>query len=146
MIGVGCFAHGEHVVPVPIENHHVHPLPRGGNPAAPGILLCANAHGLVHALLDDIERVAITSPYATVHEVVRLLADNVWAGYPGRIRIIAYRGWQAYGLSFLNRRLVGQHRLWDSAGRSRTPGMPAYGETGRALALPRRLRRQITAL
>lgn len=146
MIGVDCFAHGTHHGLVPIETHHLHPASRGGDPSAAGVSLCANAHGLVHALMDEIEAAAVVSPYATLHEVVRDLPHEQWARFPGKIRLIAYRGWQTYGLAFLGRRFVRQHRHWDSAGRPRTPGMPAYGETARALALPRHLRRSIATL
>jgi len=146
MIGIDCLAHGRHSAPVPIEEHHLRPLARGGDPAEPTIALCANAHGLVHALLDEIEGIAVVSPYATLHEVVRTLPDSVWASFPGKVRLIAYRGWQAYGLAFLGRRLRGQHRHWTTDGQPKTDGLPAYGEATRTLALARRLRRHIATL
>lgn len=146
MLGVDCFVHGLHSAAVPIDEHHVRPIARGGERAAPTVPLCANAHGLVHALLDEIEAMAVASPYATVHEVVRTLPDPVWAGFPGRVRLVAYRGWQLYGLAFLGRRFTKHHRLWDSAGRPRTPDTPAYGQTAAVFALPRRSRMRLRRL
>ena len=146
MIGVDCFIHGLHAGLVPIEAHHIHPVPRGGDPGAAVIPLCANSHGLVHALLDEIEMTAISSPYATLHEIVRTLPGKPAHRSAGRVRIVAYRGWQAYGLGFIGHRYDRQHRLWDSLGRARQANMPAYGQTARALALSRRQRRDIAAL
>lgn len=51
-MGVDCQAHHHHSS-VPIERHHVWPLGDGGpNIKANIVPLCANAHGLVHYLID----------------------------------------------------------------------------------------------
>lgn len=146
MIGVDCFVHGQHSAPVPIEAHRIRPPSRGGDPYGAAVPLCANAHGLVHALLDEIEAVARSAPHATLQQAVKLVDDHVWAGYPGRVRLIAYRSWQSYGEAFLGRRFHRQHDLWDTAGRPREDSVPAYNQLARLRNMPRRLRWEISRL
>jgi hypothetical protein len=143
--GRACLAHPDHLVPVPIEIHHVRPVARGGQDSIT-VTLCANAHGAVHALLDEIEARAVTSPYATVHEVIRALPREVWAGFEGRIRYIAYKGWQQYGLGFLNGRYAAHHRLWNTAGEARAHDVPEFRDIRHAARWSRRWRRELERL
>jgi hypothetical protein len=146
MVGVDCYVHGEHSAMVPIETHRIRPPSRGGDPFGAAVPLCANAHGLVHALLDEIEAVAVTTPHGTVHQVVRMVDDNIWASFPGRVRLIAYRSWQSYGAAFIGNSFHRQHDLWDTAGRPREANVPAYGQLSRMRNTPRRLRWEISRL
>ncbi len=144
-VGRFCLAHAEHPGPVPIEVHHVRPVARGGQ-GTRTVQLCANAHGLVHALLDEIETCAVASPYATVHEVIRALPRAMWAGYDGRIRVIAYRGWQGYGLGFLGHRYDTHHRLWRTDGTPKVPDVPHFTDVAHAARWSRRWRRELERL
>jgi hypothetical protein len=72
--------HPDHDDKVPIEPHHVRPRPRGGGDSQM-LTLCANAHGRVHHLLDEIESYAEACPYATPSEVIRQLPPHVWTGF-----------------------------------------------------------------
>jgi hypothetical protein len=139
MIGRVCLAHRQHSDPVPIVFHHVRPVSRGGEGTLT-VQLCANAHGLVHSLLDDIEAVAVTAPYATVDEVIRLVPRPIWASYPGPVRVIAYKGWREYGLGFLGGRYVQQYRLWDTRGAARNANTPAYSDVRHAARWSRKWR------
>jgi hypothetical protein len=144
-LGRVCLAHPDHADAAPIVFHHVRPVSRGGA-GTMTVQLCANAHGLVHALLDDIEAVALTSPYATVDEVIRLIPRGTWAFYPGAVRVIAYKGWQSYGLGFLGGRYQRQHQLWDTTGAARNANTPAYADVRHAARWSRRWRREIERL
>lgn len=79
-LGRACMVHPEHEQEVPIEGHHVRPLARGGGDSQV-VSLCANAHGRVHVLLDEIESTAVASPFATVDEVIRSLPNDLWPGF-----------------------------------------------------------------
>lgn len=126
-LGRVCLAHPDHHPAVPIDLHHVHPRARGGRDGQ-AVQLCANAHGQVHALLDDIEAHAVSSPFATTREVVDRLPRNVWADYSGPVRLIAYKGWLAYGLGFLNGMYAEQFRHWTSAGVPKSAGVPHFAD------------------
>lgn len=145
MLGRVCLAHADHPVPVPIEHHHVRPVCRGGQ-GTRTIQLCANAHGAVHDLLNEIEELAYRSPFAVVDEIVRNLPRSVWAGYEGPVRVIAYKGWRAYGNAFLTGVYTAEFRLWDSAGQAKRAGVPAYSETLHAARWSRRWRRHLERL
>lgn len=140
-----CLAHTEHPCPVPIQIHHVRPVARGGV-GTTTVQLCANSHGLVHALLDAIEELAAVSPYATTLEVIRGLPEKVWAGYPGPVRLIAYRGWQVYGTGFLGGRYSTHYRLWRTDGTPREPGTPVFSDIAHAARWSRRWRRELERL
>lgn len=140
-----CLAHPSHPCQVPIEVHHVRPVARGGMGTAT-VQLCANAHGTVHHLLDAIEDQALVSPYATVLEVIRNLPRDVWASYPGAERVIAYRGWQAYGLGFLGNRYATHYRLWLTDGHPRIPDVPVFTDIAHAARWSRRWRRELERL
>lgn len=143
MLGVVCLAHhGEHARLVPIEMHHVRPVARGGQGSLT-VPLCANAHGEVHDLLDEIEARALTSPFALVDEVIRNIPREVRAVYSPRVRVIAYRGWQTYGLGFLGGRYANDHRHWRTDGTAKAEGVPAFNETMHAARWSRRWRRNL---
>jgi hypothetical protein len=144
-MGRVCLAHAEHATPVPIEHHHVRPVSRGGQ-GTRTVQLCANAHGAVHDLLDVIEAIAYRSPFALVNEIIREIPRDVWAGYEGPVRVIAYKGWQSYGLGFLGNLYATEYRLWDSSGKAKREGVPAYSETLHAARWSRRWRRTLERL
>lgn len=152
-VGRNCLAHGEHLRPVPIDMHSVRPVARGGRGTAT-VPLCANAHGLVHALLDEIERRAVASPYATVHEVIRSLPRSLWAGFDGRVRLIAYAGWAGhrergltgYGSGFLSGRYATHFRLWWSDGSPKLPDVPVFADVAHAARWSSRWRRELERL
>lgn len=145
MLGRDCLVHTEHDQPVPIQPHHVRPLARGGGDSQM-VPLCANAHGRVHVLLDQIEATAEASPYATVGEVLRTLPDDVWQVFPATERAIAYHGWQAYGLGFLNGRYAAAYRLWRTDGSPRQPNTPMFADLGHAARWSKRWRKELDAL
>jgi hypothetical protein len=140
-----CLAHPEHSATVPIQLHRVRPLARGGW-ASKSVQLCANAHGTVHALLDEIEDLAVTTPYASVHEVVRALPRQTWADFPPAARLIAYHGWKSYGIGFLNGRYAAHHRYWRTDGTAKTPGVPMFADTMHAARWSRRWSRELERL
>jgi hypothetical protein len=142
ILGRVCLAHPEHHPAVPIEQHHVQPRARGGIGTAT-VQLCANAHGQVHALLDDIEAVAVSSPYALMREVVDNLPRSVWAAYPGPVRVIAYKGWLTYGAGFIDGLHAERYRLWTTAGRPRAADVPAYHELEHAARWSKRWRKEL---
>ena len=137
--------HPDHEQDVPIEPHHVRPLARGGGESQV-VSLCANAHGRVHVLLDEIEATAMSSPYATVSEVIRTMPDDLWPGYDATERLIAFHGWEAYGLSFLNGRYATLYKLWRTDGTPKEPGTPLFVDLGHAARWSRRWRRELDAL
>jgi hypothetical protein len=140
-----CLAHPRHTAEVPMELHHVRPIARGGL-GTPTVQLCANAHGAVHDLLDLIESHALTTPYATVREVIRAMPPADWARYSGPVRVIAYRGWQEYGLGFLGGRYGLHHRLWDSRGIPRSALVPRFEDIAHAARWSRRWRKELERL
>lgn len=144
-LGRVCLAHAEHLQRVPIEYHHVRPVARGGQGSAT-VQLCPNAHAAVHDLLDAIEDVAVASPYATVDEVIRSLPCGTWASYEGAVRVIAYRGWQTYGLGFLGERYRLHYRLWTTRGVPRMADVPAFTDVAHAARWSRRWRRTLERL
>ncbi len=70
MLGRECLVHAEHDEPVPIEQHHVRPLARGGGDSQQ-VGVCANAHGRIHHLLDDLESFALDGMFATAYRLWR---------------------------------------------------------------------------
>lgn len=144
MIGRLCLVHPDHLERVPIITHHIRPASRGGRTSRT-VRLCANAHGLVHDLLDVIEDAAADSPYGVVAEIVRHLPPERWAQYPGAVRVVAYAGWKTYGLGFMQGTYAREYALWDSAGRPRTEGIPTYADVRQAARWSRRWRRELGA-
>jgi hypothetical protein len=118
------------------------PLPRGGRGSAT-VQLCANAHGQVHDLMDRIEALAYSSPYATMREIVNRLPRDVWAAYPGAVRVIAYKGWLLYGIGFIGGIYDERYRLWDTAGEPKMVGVPVYCDLLHAARWSRRWRREL---
>lgn len=141
-LGRVCLAHPDHHPAVPIEQHHVRPVARGGVGSAT-VQLCANAHGLVHALLDEVEAAAVSSPFALAREVVNRLPRGVWALYPGAVRVIAYKGWLTYGAAFIDGLHAERYRLWTTAGAPKAAGVPAYNELEHAARWSRRWRKEL---
>jgi hypothetical protein len=135
--------HPQHDEPVPIATHYVRPRPRGGG-AEPTVTLCANAHGRVHALLDEIEAYAMTSPYRTTNEVLRSLP--VWDAYDVTERAIAYHGWMAYGLSFINGRYAAAYAHWRTDGTPKVPDVPHFNDLYHAARWSKRWRKELDAL
>lgn len=144
MTGLGrlCLAHQDHAPPVPIEVHHVRPVTRGGR-GSPTVQLCANAHGQVHDLLDRLEALAVRSPYTTTREIVERLPRDLWAAYPGAVRVIAYKGWLTYGVGFLGGLYDDRYRLWATDGAPRMAGVPVYADVMHAARWSRRWRREL---
>jgi hypothetical protein len=144
-LGRACMVHPEHEQDVPIEGHHVRPLARGGGDAQV-ISLCANAHGRVHVLLDEIEAVATATPFGTVSEVLRTIPNDLWPGFDVTERMIAFHGWESYGLSFLNGRYLTAHRLWRTDGSPKEPDVPLFADLGHAARWSKKWRRELDAL
>jgi hypothetical protein len=142
MLGRECLVHTAHEQPVPIQPHHVRPMSRGGS-SAQAVGLCANAHGRIHHLLDEIEAYALASPYATVDEVLRAALADLWRGSELTERAIAGRGWQSYGLGFLNGRYAGAYRMWRTDGAAKEPDVPHFTDLLHAARWSRRWRREL---
>jgi hypothetical protein len=142
MLGRECLVHTHHDDPVPIEPHHVRPLPRGGGESQV-IDLCANAHGRVHALLDDIESYAAACPYATTAEVLGRLPAHVIVGYDRTEKMIAARGWESYGLAFLNGRYKSAFRWWTTNGTAKEAEVPHFSDLFHASRWSRKWRREL---
>lgn len=145
MLGRECLVHTEHDEPVPIVQHHVRPLTRGGGESQ-SVGVCANSHGRIHCLLDDLESFAAASPYATVDEVARSVPDRTWETYTATERVIALRGWNAYGLGFLNGMYTTAFQLWRTDGTPKQDGVPLFADLGHAARWSRRWRKELDAL
>jgi hypothetical protein len=145
MLGRTCLVHTEHPDHVPIEAHHIRPVPRGGE-TSQVLNICANAHGRVHALLEEIEATAVASPYATVGEVLRSIPNDLWPGFDVTERMIAFHGWEAYGLGFLNGRYDNAYRLWRTDGTPKQSDVPLFADLGHAARWSRRWRKELGAL
>lgn len=142
ILGRECLVHPDHDDKVPIESHHVRPCPRGGGDSQT-LTLCANAHGRIHHLLDDIEGYAAACPYATADEVIARLPAHVWTGFTETEQMIAFRGWQAYGLGFLNGRYLNAFRWWSTDGRAKQDDVPHFGELFHASRWSRKWRKEL---
>jgi hypothetical protein len=143
--GRACLAHPGHDPAVPIHWHRIRPLARGGW-RSHGVRLCANSHGIVHDLLDLIEDTAATARFASVHEVIRSLPEHTWASFPGAERVIAYAGWKAYGLGFLNGRYRAHYRFWRTDGTPKEPDVPVFDDLVHAARWSKRWRREMERL
>lgn len=119
-------------------------MSRGGV-GSPTVQLCANAHGLVHDLLDQIEAQALASPYATVDEVIRTMPREVWARYSGAVRVIAYKGWKLYGLSFIGGMYDAQRAHWSTSGQAKRANTPSYDDVRHAARWSRKWARELGA-
>jgi hypothetical protein len=142
MLGRECLVHRAHDNPVPIEAHHVRPLPRGGGESQV-ISLCANAHGRVHMLLDGIETYAVACPYATSAEVLARLPAHVTSGYDSTEKMIAARGWETYGMAFLNGRYSAAFRWWATNGSAKVDNVPHFSDLFHASRWSRKWRREL---
>lgn len=142
LVGRVCLAHRTHADAVPIEIHHVRPVTRGGI-GSPTVQLCANSHGLVHDLLDQIEKQAKASPYALVSEVIRDMPRDIWARYPGAVRVIAYKGWQQYGLGFIGGMYEPQAHNWTTSGEAKHANVPSYHDVRHAARWSRKWAREL---
>lgn len=110
------------------------------------IRLCANTHGRVHYLLDHIEGYAVVCPYATMGEVLAHLPRHVWLGFSEMERVIAYRGWESYGLGFLNGRYLSSYRFWSTDGAAKEDAVPHFDDLYHASRWSRKWRREMEAL
>ncbi len=144
MLGRVCLVHPEHLEPVPIEGHRLRPAPRGGGGAS--VQVCANAHGRIHSLLDEIEDRAAASPFATADEILRAMPHETWTAYTVIERAVAYRGWMTYGLGFLNGRYATAYRLWRTDGTPKTGEAPVFADLYHAARWSKRWRRELGAL
>jgi hypothetical protein len=97
----------------------------------------------VHHLLDDIEDYAIACPYATPHEVIDRLPAHVWTGFTDTERMIAYRGWESYGLGFLNGRHFNAYHWWTTDGQAKRDDVPHFGELFHASRWSRKWRKEL---
>lgn len=145
MLGRDCLVHVQHGEVVPIEEHRVRPAPRGGGDSQT-VRLCANAHGRVHALLDDIEAYAAACPFATTAEVLARLPAHVVVGYEPAEKMIAARGWESYGMAFLNGRYAAAYRWWTTDGRAKENEVPHFSDLYHASRWSRKWRRELGAL
>lgn len=145
MLGRDCTVHAEHAEAAPIEQHHVRPLARGGGESQT-INLCANAHGRVHFLLDDLENFAVSSPHSTASEVAASVPGSLWAAFSEMERLIALRGWEAYGNGFINGMYATAYRLWRTDGTPKEDGVPMFADLGHAARWSRRWRKEMDAL
>lgn len=100
----------------------------------------------MHALLEGIEATARASPFRTVAEVLRSLPDDIWSAYDVTERAVAYRGWQAYGLGFMNGRYETAYRYWRTDGSPKGPGVPHFDDLFHAARWSRRWRRELGSL
>jgi len=145
MLGRECLVHAEHSENVPIDTHAVRPRARGGGDSQ-RVTLCANAHGRVHHLLDAIEDYAAACPYATTNEVLKRLPAHVWTGYTETEQLIAYRGWEAYGLGFLAGRYANAYRWWSTDGQAKLPEVPHFDDLYHAARWSRKWRKELEAM
>jgi hypothetical protein len=145
MLGRDCTVHDEHAQDVPIEKHHVRPLPRGGAESQ-AIRMCSNAHGRVHFLLDDLEQFAVSSPHATASEVAASVPGAIWGGFTEMERLIALRGWELYGNAFINGIYATAFRLWRTDGTPKEESTPLFADLRHAARWSRKWRRELDAL
>jgi hypothetical protein len=145
MLGRDCVVHREHGEVAPIERHHVRPLARGGGQSQ-AIRLCANAHGRVHWLLDDLEGFAVSSPHSTASEVARSVPGAAWSGFLPIERSIALNGWEAYGNGFINGMYETAFRLWRTDGTPKEDGVPLFADLGHAARWSKKWRKELDAL
>lgn len=143
MLGRVCLVHPDHVEDEPMVLHHVRPRPRGGGDSQT-IQVCANAHGRIHFLLDEIEAYAVASPYATMAEVVGSLPH--WSNFDLVERSAALRGWEMYGIGFLGGRYAVAYRYWRTDGAPRDPNTPHFDDLYHAARWSRKWRRELDAL
>lgn len=144
MLGRDCVVHA-HGEAVPIEEHHVRPLARGGGESQ-FVQLCSNAHGRVHYLLEDLEGYAISSPHSTASEVARSVPSGMWDDFTEMEQLIALRGWQAYGNGFVNGMYATAYRLWRTDGTPKLPDTPPFADLGYAARWSKKWRRELGAL
>lgn len=145
MLGRDCTVHDEHDEPVPIEKHHVRPLARNGGDSQQ-IRLCANAHGRVHFLLDDLEDFAVSSPHSTASEVASSVPGTLWATFSEMERLVALRGWYLYGNGFTNGMYATAYRLWRTDGSPKVAEAPAFVDLGHAARWSRKWRKELGVL
>lgn len=88
----------------------------------------------------------MVSPYATTLEVVRTLPRDLWAKYPGAVRVIAYKGWQTYGLGFLGGRYTMHYRFWRTDGTARGDDVPVFADIIHAARWSRRWRQVLESM
>lgn len=97
----------------------------------------------MHHLLDNIEAYAAACPYATASEVINQLPAHIWTGFTDTERMIAYRGWESYGLGFLNGRYLNAFRWWSTDGQAKQDDVPHFGELFHASRWSRKWRKEL---
>lgn len=107
-------------------------------------MVCANAHGRIHYLLDEIEAYASAAPFATVAEVIDHLPP--WSAFEPIERSAALRGWQMYGIGFLGGRYAAAYRYWRTDGEPKEANVPHFDDLYHAARWSRRWRHELDAL
>ena len=119
--GTDCQAH-THNAKTAQERHHLRPQSRGGRGNAANMrMLCANAHGDTHYLLDAIEDAAVPliGTGAAAVDAFRAVPWRERNSYGNGIRDAAVAGWLMYADEFLAGEFLAHHRLWRTSGQSR---------------------------
>lgn len=104
--GLTCGVHS-HASLVPIEAHHIRPKSRGGRDVTTNMIpLCANGHGDVHYLLDEVEDSGgwDVVPWA------------VMRSFGLKVRAVARLGWNSYAADFMAGRLDAEVRAYRTSG------------------------------
>jgi hypothetical protein len=117
MRSTDCVAH-RHRSLVPVEAHHVRPISRGGHRKGRTVVICANAHGDVHYLLDLVEE----------HGGLNAVPAGLRRTFGPGVRRIALDGWAQYRDEFLSGDLDHLVRTMTSSGAPREPMGGATGE------------------
>ena len=71
------------------------------------------------------------------------IGKDIWARYPGAIRVIAYKGWQMYGLGFIGGMYEPQAAHWTTSGEAKHANVPSYPEIRHAARWSRRWAREL---
>jgi hypothetical protein len=127
--GKDCAAH-VHRSAVAQERHHLQPKSRGGLDVATNLrMLCANAHGDTHYLLDEIEDRARELP-AGAHplDAFHAVPTAVRRTYGAGVIRAALDGWSRYGADYLAGRFARRAQLWHTSGQPRVPTVRMLGE------------------
>jgi len=112
--GTDCAIHS-HRTPVPQERHHLQPVSRRGETTDDNLaLVCANAHGNIHYLLDAIEKAAVGlmarvkegDKRPTYTDAFLAVPQAVVNTYSDGERKLARAGWRRYGADFMKGKLA----------------------------------------
>lgn len=111
----------KHRTPVPQEKHHIQPQSRNGQTIPTNLaLICANAHGNVHYLLDLVEDVAVEymkrNLTVSPQDVYNTVPRDVRNTYSPTERRIALQGWLGYAAKFLAGGYAEEYRTVSTSG------------------------------